>query len=141
MGRGHSYDALRISFEHLSVEALWNGLSVADNQERSLDPFGSLPRIVNLNDGAGGILRADDLEAEGVCGCIKRFIEIGQFGTLAAQPANASASSNIKLRFFNILISLSVCSYIFFLFFPNFGVMPMKNSKLMPGIGRESTER
>ena len=25
--------------------------------------------------------------------------------------------------------------------FPDFGVMPMKNSKLMPGIGRDSTER
>ena len=29
----------------------------------------------------------------------------------------------------------------FFLFFPNFGVIPMNSSKLMPGMGRESTER
>ena len=53
-----------------------------------------------------------------------------------------------------ILIATGVCALVaflyyrfcylrlhYFLLFPNFGVMPMKNSKLMPGIGRDSTER
>lgn len=61
----------------------------------------------------------------------------------------ACADTVLKSHSLNILkfyeeIECVGCQYKFELFaccFLNFGVKPMKNSKFIPGIGRESTER
>ena len=120
MGRGHRHDALRIPFEDLPSKPSGTGSPLREMNNRvvtlSAPCHGFMTETSTLClPSALSILNPEAYSER------KLFVEIGKLGTLATTAANASASSTIRLKFFNTFISLPYLRLHYFLLFPNFG--------------------
>lgn len=139
MSGRHRHDAFGVSFEYLSCKPFGNLFTVADDKQPCGYTVRSLPGIPDGYQYAFLPARPFDVEAGGIFGSIKQQVEIIDFELLLWQPVNARESNKIRLKFFNAFILMQIIVYYFV--FPNLGVMPMNISKLMPGMGRDNTER